>query len=271
MDAAATAKYGLLVEIRSYGWILTTTLGPFFLMAPFVLMTESLVGPGGRFDRQFLEATGYTNYLGWLIVPLIALNTMNTVFSNVAQLLHTEKRRGTLERVLVSMRFPSALLMGRCMSHGMFLLWFIGVLAAFSVLFLGLRVNVDPISGAVVIVVHLLAVYGMAFAFASMFLWIEDAFIVQTALSRVIFGLFTGATFPLSIYPGWVDWLAHLIPFTWAFHLERRAFLRAEPLSSILPDLSILIALTLAWWVAGYICFRVMLDYAKRTGRRGIY
>ena len=99
MEVLTTAKYGLLTDRRSYGWILTTTIGPFFLLAPFALMAESLVGPGGRFDQPFYEATGYSNYLGWLLVPLIALNTMNTVFSNVAQLLHREKTVGTLERI----------------------------------------------------------------------------------------------------------------------------------------------------------------------------
>ena len=109
----------------------------------------------------------------------------------------------------------------------------------------------------------------MAFAFASMFLWIEDAFIVQTALSRVVFGLFTGATFPLSIYPGWVEWLARLIPFTWAFDLERRAFLLAEPLSSIAPDLGILLGLTLAWWMVGYGCFRVIAQLLQAERKVG--
>ena len=271
MEIATTAKYGLLTDRRSYGWILTTTIGPFFLLAPFALMAESLIGPGGRFNQPFFEATGYSNYLGWLIVPLIALNTMNTVFSNVAQHLHHEKTMGTLERILVSMQFPSSMMLGRCLSHGAFLVWFVGVLAGMSFLFLDLEVNIDPASAVVVVAAHLLAVYGMAFALASMFLWIEDAFIVQTALSRVVFGLFTGATFPLSIYPGWIEWLARLIPFTWAFDLERRAFLRAEVLGSILPDLLIFLGLTLVWWVVGYICFRVMLDYSRRKGRLGIY
>lgn len=271
MEILATAKYGLLMDRRSYGWILTTSVGPFFLLAPFALMAESLVGPGGRFNQPFYEATGYANYLGWLIVPLIALNTMNTVFSNVSQHLHHEKTVGTLERILVSMQFPSALMLGRCLSHGVFLIWFVAVLAGMSFLFLGLRVHVDPISGVVVVAGHLLAVYGMAFAFGSLFLWLEDAFIVQTALSRVIFGLFTGATFPLSIYPDWVEWLARLIPFTWAFDLERRAFLHAEPLYSILPDLGIFLGLTLAWWALGYACFRLMLDYSRRRGKLGIY
>ncbi len=271
MEVITTAKYGLISDRRSYGWILTTTIGPFFLMAPFVLMAESLVGPGGRFNEPFFEATGYSNYLGWLIIPLIALNTMNTVFSNVSQSLHAQKTFGTLERILVSMQYPSSLLIGRCISHGTFLLWFVGVLAGLSFLFLGLEVNVNAVSAVVVIAGHLLAVYGMAFAFASMFLWIEDAFIVQTALSRVVFGLFTGATFPLSIYPDWVEWLARLIPFTWAFDLERRAFLLAEPLPSIAPDLSILLGLTLVWWIIGYGCFRIMLNYSKRKGRLGIY
>ena len=271
MEVLATAKYGLLMDRRSYGWILTTSVGPFFLLAPFALMAESLVGPGGRFNQPFYEATGYANYLGWLIVPLIALNTMNTVFSNVSQHLHHEKTVGTLERILVSMQFPSALMLGRCLSHGIFLIWFVAVLAGMSFIFLGLRVHVDPLSGAVVVAGHLLAVYGMAFAFGSLFLWLEDAFIVQTALSRVIFGLFTGATFPLSIYPDWVEWLARLIPFTWAFDLERRVFLHAEPLYSILPDLGIFLGLTLAWWALGYACFRTMLDYSRRRGKLGIY
>ena len=64
MEVVTTAKYGLIADRRSYGWILTTTIGPFFLMAPFVLMAESLVGPGGRFNEPFFEATGYSNYLG---------------------------------------------------------------------------------------------------------------------------------------------------------------------------------------------------------------
>ena len=137
MEMATTAKYGLLTDRRSYGWILTTTIGPFFLLAPFTLMAESLVGPVGRFNQPFFEATGYSN--------------------------------------------------------------------------------------------------------------------------------------PLSIYPGWIEWLARLIPFTWAFDLERRAFLRAETLDSILPDLLIFLGLTLVWWVAGYICFRFMLSYSRRKGRLGIY
>ena len=271
MEVATTAKFGLLLHSRSYGWVLTTTIGPFFLMAPFVLMAETLVGPTGRFNQQFYEATGYTNYLGWLIIPLIALNAMNTVFSNIAQLLQAEKTAGTLERILVSMQYPAALMLGRSLAHGAFLVWFVGVLAGMSFLFLGLEVDLDPVSAVVVIAVHLIAVYGMAFVFASMFLWIEDAFVVQTALSRVVFGLFTGATFPLSIYPNWVEWLAKAIPFTWAFDLERRVFLKAESLSSMLPDLSILLGLTLAWWVFGYVCFRQMLAYAKRRGQLGIY
>ena len=40
MEVVTTAKYGLISDRRSYGWILTTTIGPFFLMAPFVLMAE---------------------------------------------------------------------------------------------------------------------------------------------------------------------------------------------------------------------------------------
>ena len=173
MEILTTAKYGLLADKRGYGWILTTSIGPFFLLAPFALMAESLVGPGGRFNQPFFEATGYSNYLGWLIVPLIALNTMNTVFSNVAQRLHYEKVAGTLERILVSMQFPSSMMLGRCLSHGAFLIWFVGVLTGMSFLFLGLEVDADPVSGVMVIAVHLLAVYGMAFAFSSMFLWIE--------------------------------------------------------------------------------------------------
>ena len=105
---------------------------------------------------------------------------------------------------------------------------------------------------------------------AACYLWLKTLHRAD-GLSRVIFGLFTGATFPLSIYPDWVEWLARLIPFTWAFDLERRAFLHAEPLHSILPDLGIFLGLTLAWWALGYACFRLMLDYSRRRGKLGIY
>ncbi len=270
-EVLTVTKYNLLMIRRHPGWILTMTLGPFFFLAPFVVFAWSILGVKGEHGARFAELAGYDNFVGYLVIPLIAINVSITVFSWVSQLIRSEQVAGTLERLLVSLNYPVSLLLGRSGAHAVFVLWFTLSTFFMSKLFLGFDLAIDVASATLVIVLHFLTLYGTAFAFTGVFLWIHDAFIVQTVVIRTVLALFSGATIPIALYPGPLQVVAKLVPFTWTFELARRALLRAEPLASMLPDLLVVVVFNLVIWVGGFVLFEAMMVRAKATGKLGLY
>ena len=126
---------------------------------------------------------------------------------------------------------------------------------------------------------------------------LEDAFIVQTALSRVVFGLFTGATFPLVMRDGSVAllvihrpfllltgayFLADLLPQPFRFlamvNVSPLAFaidaFRGSLSNSTLPlpvECIIVAVSTVLMGVVGIWVFRRVLDRQLRTGELSLY
>lgn len=270
-ETVATGKCALQSQLRYRGWFVSLSLNPFFLLAPYVFLIQTLVGPQGRFGQQFIALSGYSDPIGYTVIPLIGLGLVNTAFSWVGQLIRVEQQNGTLERVLLTARYPSSLFLGRALAHALFVLWFVIIAAVLSWLFLGLRLHADVPAGVVLTVLYLAVTYGMAFVFASFFLWFEDASTVQWVIWRLALYALTGATFPITILPGWLQVFAWLIPLTWLFDLQRKALLRAEPLGAMLPEVALVTAMTIGLWGVGFVFLRWTLRHAKKTGNLGRY
>ncbi len=206
-----------------------------------------------------------------MIVPLIDATMTSTVYSAIGHTIRFEQISGTLERLLMSLRYPVSLILGRSLGFLAFVVWFAGTALGLCWVFFGLRLDVSAASAAILLPLHLLLVYGTAFFMSSLFLWIRDAFAMQMLFSRFVLLTLTGATYPVSMLPGWLQPVARAIPFTWLYELERAAFVRAAPPEELRDGLLVLTAMVVALWVAAFVFFRVMLDQAKRTGRLGMY
>jgi len=270
-EILTVARYSLIAQQRYRSWIFNTSLTPFFLLAPLVFVANSFLGQPGPARQAFVQLTGYDNYLGFLIVPLIDATMTSTVYSNIGHTLRMEQMSGTLERLLMSLRYPVTLILGRSLGFLAFVFWFAGTALGLCWLFFGLRLDVSPASAAILLPLHLLLVYGTAFFMSSLFLWISDAFAVQMLFSRFVLLTLAGATYPVAMLPGWLQPVARAIPFTWLYELERAALVRAAPPEELRDGLLVLTAMVVALWVAAFAFFRVMLDQAKRTGRLGMY
>jgi ABC-2 type transport system permease protein len=265
------ARYSLIQQQRSRTWVFNTSLTPFFLMAPLIFVANSFLGPEGAARRAFFELTGYQNYIGYLVVPLIDATMTSTVYSHIGHTIRFEQMTGTLERTLMTLRYPISLILGRSLAFLIFVFWFAGSATLLCRAFFGLELSVDPASAAVLLALHLLLVYGVAFLMASLFLVIEDAYAVQMLFSRFVLLTLAGATYPVAMLPGPLQPVARLIPFTWLYELEREAFLRAAPLSELRDGLIVLALMVVALWVAALFGFHWMLARARRTGRLGMY
>jgi ABC-2 type transport system permease protein len=270
-EVMTVARYALLAQQRNRSWIVNTSLTPFFLLAPLVFVANSFLGQPGPGREAFVRLTGYENYLGFLIVPLIDATMTSTVYSHIGHTIRFEQMSGTLERLMMSLRFPVSLILGRALGFLAFVFWFAGTALGLAWLVFGLRLDVSAASAAILLPLHLLLVYGTAFFMSSLFLWIRDAFAVQMLFSRFVLLTLAGATYPVAMLPWWLQPVARAIPFTWLYELERAAFLRAAPPGELRDGLLVLGAMVLVLWVGAFLFFRTMLDHARRTGRLGMY
>lgn len=270
-EICTVARYSLIVQQRNRSWILGISVTPFFLLAPLVFLANSFLGQPGPSRDAFARLTGYDNYLGFLIVPLLDATMTSTVYSHIGHTIRAEQMAGTLERTLMTLRFPVSLILGRSLGFLVFVLWFAGTALGLCWLFFGLRLDVNMASMAILVPLHLLLVYGTAFLMSSMFLWMRDAFVVQMLFSRFVLLTLAGSTYPVSMLPWWLRPLAWGLPFTWLYELERAACLRGASLGELLGGVVVLAAMVFALWIGAFFFFNVMLDAARRHGRLGIY
>ena len=270
-DALATAWHVASTMRRYPSWLLNLSIGPFLAILPFVFLGDTLVGRGNRLAGTYFDKLGYEGYVGYLVVPMIAVALSNTVFSWISGLLRMERRSGTLERILVSVQFPSALFLGRALAHLAYMSLFVLATLLLVTIWIEPDFDVNVPSAIAAISLHLAATYGLAFALSSLLLRVADAWSVQIVLSRAVLALLSGATFPIAIFPEWLQVIARMVPFTWAFDLERRSLLRAEHLAEMWPDLLVLGAMSALCWLAGFFFLGRELDNARRTGVLGSF
>jgi ABC-2 type transport system permease protein len=76
----------------------------------------------------------------------------------------------------------------------------------------------------------------------------------------------SGALFPISTFPGWVRNISAAIPFTPALECMRRALLKGSGIAELTPLLKSLAAFTVICLVAGFGCFTLAVNAAKRHG-----
>ncbi len=268
-DTYVIAKYSVWIFSRYRSWFLNLAIGPFLAIAPFVFLADTLVGRGNELQGRYFDELGYTDYIGFLVVPLMAVNLSNTVFSWISGLIRQEQYTGTLERILVSVQFASTLFLGRAIAHAMYISLFVAATLALVSIWIRPDFNIDPLAAFLVIMLHLFAVYGMAFMLSSVFLRIRDSWAVQTVLTRTLLAILAGATFPITLYPGWLQVVARIFPFTWIFDMERRSLLRAEGVSDLALDLLVVVLMTIFMWTVGFIFLTRELNHARRTGALG--
>src|SRR5262249_56382109 len=110
----------------------------------------------------------------------------STVYSNIGPTIRFEQMSGTLERLLMSLRYPVPLILGRSLGFLAFVFWFAGTALGLCWLFFGLGLDVSPASAAILLPLHLLLVYGTAFFMSRLFLRFSDPLAAPMLSSPVL-------------------------------------------------------------------------------------
>ena len=84
-------------------------------------------------------------------------------------------------------------------------------------------------------------------------------------------GVLSGAVFPVSALPQWLQPISALIPITQSLNGIRAALLRGSPLSGLHSEIAILGAYSLVLLPASVFVLQTMVRRARQAGSLGMY
>ncbi len=215
-----------------------------------------------RYQRQVglevVEIFPYVEYVQYLLPGSITLAIYMCVLLGGGVLYIDDKVRGTHESYLVTPISKSALIFGMHASGVVK-----GVFAGLVVMLAGVSLAgmLDELSPAT-----LLVLFGFSILVASALTSLVSLLMVRVddpMIPRVVFGLLntvlffpSGAFYPISSFPPWLQLMALIDPFTYAVHGFRSLLLKGIGVSAVLGDVAVLSALTTVCMVGVLLLFR---------------
>jgi ABC-2 type transport system permease protein len=268
---AATRKE--LRIMRRYPTLLLSVLfWPILLPAAFVLMGRAYSGSNDpEAIRAFAERAGTSEVTGFIFVGFAMYMWLSAMLWGPGTALRTEQVRGSLEAVFLT---PASRLVPLfappVAALPAILLDFAVIFPAMWLLF-GVMLPVDAMLRAVVVaIVGIPALYAIGALFASLVLrYGEIGPVVH--LTRGIFVLACGITFPIAMLPAWAQVGAALLPPTYTVADTRAVLLRGEGLGAVAGSLVFVLASTVIIATMAAVVFRWLERSARRNGMLGRY
>src|SRR5438093_11335919 len=215
-----------------------------------------------------VDATAVSRFVLYLLVGTITWRFLGLIFEQMGETIAWERWEGTIEYTFMAPVPRLTHLAGMCGATLVRAL-------AFSVAILGavaLFVPVDlshanALSALVLLATGAVAFIGLAIGSAVLpLLWTEKglqmAYIVQAVVLLV-----SGAYYPTSVLPRWMQALSVASPATYVIHGMRAALLDGADVGAVWPDLSPALVVGAVSLPLGLRLFLLAERHAKRTGR----
>jgi ABC-2 type transport system permease protein len=259
-----------LIFTRYPSWMIALFIWPLIFPMMYILTARALSGPDGSGLAVFMQTTGATDFIGYIVIGTTVWMWQNIVLWDVGFSLRNEQLRGTLESNWLSPTWRFSYLLGHTGPQIISMLMFIGITALEFGLIFGVKLHGSVWMILLVMLAAIPSIYGLGFAFASLVITVKEANAFVFLLRGLVM-IFCGITFPISLLPGWMQSIAQWLPPTYLIHGMRAAAFSSAGLTELLPDLIPLLLFGGFWLVAGYSTFLWMERRARRTGAIGQY
>jgi ABC-2 type transport system permease protein len=259
-----------LIFTRYPSWIIAMLIWPLIFPMMYILTARALSGPDGTGLAVFMQTTGASDFIGYIVIGTTVWMWQNIVLWDVGFSLRNEQMRGTLESNWLSPTWRFSYLLGHTGPQLVSMLMFIAITALEFGLLFGVRLNGSIWMILLVMLAAIPAIYGLGFAFASLVITVKEAN-TFVFLIRGLVMIFCGITFPVSLLPDWMQSIAKWLPQTYLIHGMRAAAFSNAGISELLPDLIPLLLFGTFWLTVGYFTFLWMERRARRTGAIGQY
>jgi ABC-2 type transport system permease protein len=206
------------------------------------------------------------DYFAFSLVGLAFADYMMISVNGFADEIRKGQVEGTFEALLVTPVPPLAILL--CSSLYSFLFTSLRVF-----LYLGLGIFffdmhlllVSPLLLVFVFLLTVLSFWGIGLLSATFVILFKQASPISWALGPLT-GLLGGVMFPVHLLPEWLEWLARLLPITWALEALRKVLLGGATYSQVKIDCGMLLLFAAVFLLWGICAFRFSLRHAQREG-----
>ena len=268
----ASTRKELRIMRRYPTLLLSVLFWPILLPAAIVLMGRAYSGSNDpEALRAFAERAGTSEVTGFVFVGYAMYMWLSAMLWGPGSALRTEQLRGSLEAVFLT---PSSRLVPLfappVAALPAIVLDFAVMFPAMWLLF-GVVLPLDAMLRAIVVAaIGIPALYAIGALFASLVLrYGEIGPVVH--LTRGMFVLACGITFPIVMLPAWAQVGAALLPPTYTVADTRAVLLQGAGLGAVAADLVFVLALTVVIAALAAVVFRWLERSARRSGMLGRY
>lgn len=241
------------------------------LASAFQAIVFSFIGK--LVDPSRLPEFGTTraSYLEFVIIGVGINMIVALLIHQLATAIRNEQLMGTLESLLTT---PTSLLTTQVGSAAFPLVYIplrIGVFVALIAAMFGLGFHASGMLPALAILTGLIPfLWGLGLLSGGAVLTFRRGAGAVT-LGGTVLGLASGAFFPLSLLPSWLQVVARQNPLAIAIHGVREALIGGTGWTAVGGDLLKLVPLAAVVMLIGTIAFRLALARERRNGTLGLY
>jgi ABC-2 type transport system permease protein len=212
---------------------------------------------------------GQISYFEFVVVGIAVAMVVGVGLFRAARAFRNEQLMGTLEVLLMTPTSAATIQFGSVVYDLLYVPVRTGLFFLAVTLAAGVDINTAGIPPAVVTLLCFIPfVWGLGILYAASTVTFKVAgggFLVS------ILTMTSGAYFPLSVLPGWVQTLSELNPMTLAVEAMRESLLGDGGWSDVGTALLVLAPASLVTLALGILAFRVALLRERRRGTLGLY
>jgi ABC-2 type transport system permease protein len=210
-------------------------------------------------------------YLEFVTLGVVINVFVQVALTRIADALRQEQLMGTLESLLVTPTATATLQLGSAVFDLVYMPLRTAIFLGFMVLFAGVGLEASGVLPAALILLAFIPfVWGIGIASAAGILTFKRGSGAMT-LGALLLGLTSGAFFPLTLLPGFVQTIAEYNPLAIAIEALREALLGGTGWDGVAGDVLLLVPLSCLALVAGSMLFRLALRRERRRGTLGLY
>ena len=181
---------------------------------------------GGQVSTAFLNSTGHTDYLGFMVIGTALYGTTHGILLNVSRTLMTERREGTLEAVLI-IPFSRWQYYGGNQLHQLTLTGMDVLLAVLLASILGVEFQSNFLGTVMALIQLFITLYGLALLISLLMISLKDTFFIQNTIIPIIL-LTGGYLFPVEVLPPYLRIFSEIIPVYKGVYMVRASVLQGQ-------------------------------------------
>lgn len=204
----------------------------------------------GRLAGDFVEAAGTRDYVTYLVVGVTSFGFTLRILAAIQGYVG-DYWLGTLPHLVLASAPSLAYNLATTAFAALFACLEMGLLLAVAALGLGVDFShLNGLSLAYAALASLFGLFGLNVLLTAIVLQGRDNLVPQPTVN-ISLQLLSGALFPISYLPMPLQWLAPLLPLTWALRMLRAAILTGAPPVELNGDALALVVVGTAYTVAG--------------------